>query len=149
MMEERLQLGYNLIIGCDSKDDIYGGYMRKNKDGFTYYSLTGEEGTLIGNFPNVFTSLQEGLTLQAYHCTSGMTTVMLGKREEGHGEFECLDQTVLAYRHDLVSALMELDSVLENRHEKPIEYRKAYRLWDSDRYQFYTRQFMKENNLEE
>ncbi len=148
-MEESLKLGYALIISCGLKEGIQGGYMRKSKDGISFYPLTGEEETLIGNFSSVLNSLQEGLTLQVYYCRNGMTTVMLGKRtyDEGHG-CECLEESVLAYSKDLVSALMDLDSTLENSNEKPIEYRKAYRLFENDRYQFYTGQFIKENNLE-
>lgn len=147
-MDEKLQLGYTLYLSCDGENNIKGGYLKKIDAGLCPSPLLGSEIELVSNFSNVLSSLKEGNTLQIYCSGSGMTTAMLGCAmfEGAYGESECLDQTILAYHSGSISTLMELDAILGNKDKKTIEYRKAYRLYGSDRYMFYTKSFSK--NLE-
>lgn len=147
-MDEKLHLGYTLYLSCDGEKNVKGGYLKKMENGLCPSPLIGSEIALVSSFSNVLASLEEGNTLQIYCSGSGMTTAMLGCAtfEGPYGESECLDQTILAYHSGSISTLMELDTILGNREKKSVEYKKAYRLYGSDKYLFYTKLFIK--NLE-
>ncbi len=142
-MDEKLNCGYTLYLSCDLEKNIRGGYLKKTENGLCPSPLIGNEEILIGNFSNILASLESGNTLQMYCSGSGMTTAMLGviTFEGPYGEDECLEQTLLAYHSGSISTLMELDTILGDSKNKPVEYRKAYRLYGSDKYLFYTKSF--------
>lgn len=146
-MDEKLKEGYTLYLSFDSEKNVKGGYLRRVEDGLWSCPLVGNEVVLVDNFPNILTSLEEGRTLQMYRSGYDMITAMLGRVtfEGPYGEIKCLDQAFLAYHSGSIPTLMELDAILEKNKENPMEYKKAYRLYGSDKYLFYTREFISEN----
>ena len=80
-------------------------------------------------------SLEDGNTLQMY--SDGFSIIsMFGRKifEGPYGEDECLDNILLVNNSGFLVILIEIDRVLENIKERPIVYRKAYRLYGNDKY---------------
>ena len=135
MLDSKLHYGYTLYLSCDKEKNIVGGYLKKTNSGLLYDSLIGNEELLVNSFSNVMSSLEDGYTLQMY--SDGFSIIsMLGRKifEGPYGEDECLDNILLVNNSGFLVSLIELDRVLENIKEKPIVYRKAYRLYGNDRY---------------
>lgn len=146
-MEERLKAGYTMYFSYNRDGNIQGGCLKKTDRGMHPIELIGEEQNFIQAFPHIVKSLENNNILQMYSSKNGMTTIMLGHKtlEGPYGEQECLEDTIVTYSSSPICALMELNNNLDSRKEKPLEYKKAYRLYGSDKYQFYTKKFMKEN----
>ena len=79
--------------------------------------------------------LNAGNTLQIYSDGFNVVTMLGRKIYEGpYGENECLDNILLINNSGVFACLIELDDFLERNKDKPIVYRKAYRLYGNDRY---------------
>ena len=135
MLDSKFHSGYTLYLSCDQKKNIIGGYLKRIRDGLVSDSLSGSEELLINSFSNVVSSLESGNTLQMY--ADGFSIVsMLGRKtfDGPYGENECLENILLVNNSGFLSCLIELDSILERSKEKPIVYKKAYRLYGNDKY---------------
>lgn len=147
-MINQLNEGYTLYFGYDRDGKVQGGYLKKVDRYMQPSSLQGDEESFIEMFPHILDSLRNGKMLQMYYGDGPyMYTAMLGDKilEGPYGEDECLDQVVVANDFHAILTLRELDNILENSMERPVVYQKAYRLYGSDKYQFYTREFIKKN----
>lgn len=140
-MEERLKAGYTMYFSYMQDGTIKGGYLKKTDRGMHPIDLFGKEQNFIQAFPHIVQSLEDNHLLQIYSNQNGMTTIMLGHQmfEGPYGEQECLVDTIVTYSSSLIGAFIELNNDLYSREEKPLEYKKAYRFYGSDKYQFYTK----------
>lgn len=140
-MEEKLRDNYTLYLSRDVNGEK-GCYLRKIERGMEPASLNGDEFLVLSKFPLINEALKNGKLLQMYQGDlSHMFTVMMGNStyEGPYAEVECLGNTIVAYANSPILALMELDSLIENTKEDEKISQKAYRLYGSDKYQFYTK----------
>ena len=145
-MIDQINEGYTLYFGYDRDGKMQGGYLKRVGRYMQPNSLQGDEEDFIEMFPHILDSLRNGKTLQMYYSRD-MYIAMLGEEilEGPYGEDKCLNQVVVANDFHAILTLRELDNILENSMERPVVYQKAYRLYGSDKYQFYTREFIKKN----
>lgn len=135
MLDSKLHAGYTLYLSCDKEKNVVGGYLKRIGDGLVSKSLIGNEELIINSFSNVMSCLENGNILQMY--ADGFSIVsMLGRKiyEGPYGENECLDNILLINNSGVFACLTELDDFLERNKDKPIVYRKAYRLYGNDKY---------------
>lgn len=148
-MEEMLFNGYTLYLSYKNNDVVLG-YLRSGKDGLEAIS-EGAGDTLLG-FPNILKNLQDGKLLQMYFGDiCHRFTVMLGSDgyEGPYGEDKYLEDVLVTFDTSPILALLKLENVLSVNSTKDEDkvLRKAYRLYGSDKYQFYTKDFRKKENL--
>lgn len=145
-MIEQLNAGYTLYFGYDRDGKVQGGYLKMVDHYMQPNSLQGDEEVFVEMFPHILDSLRNGKKLQMHYGNgSYMYTAMLGDEilEGPYGEDKCLDQVVVAYDSHAILTLKALDNVLKDSMERPVVFQKAYRFYGSDKYQFYTREFIK------
>ena len=142
MTMEAMLKDNNTLYLSGSDTEIYGNYLKKTSWGMVPSSLGEDELPLVEHFKLISESLKAGQTLQMY-CgdLSHMYTIMLGHvvGEGPYGEQDCLDDVIVTYDNNPLGALMSLEqAILEQREfDKNKELKKAYRLYGSDKYQFY------------
>ena len=135
MLDSKLHAGYTLYLSCDKEKNVVGGYLKKSVNGLMSESLFGNEKLLVSSFSNVMSCLKNGNILQMYADGFNVVTMLGRKIYEGpYGENECLDNILLINNSGVFACLIELDDFLKRNKDKPIVYRKAYRLYGNDRY---------------
>ena len=142
-MEERLKEGFTLIMSGEY-DCISGGYLKATEDGVYPSCLeVNEIGFLSKYFSNVLDNIKDEKILQLYSVNNGIVG-MLGERcYDKDADMEYLNVLETSFGTSVFLSLDELNKKLENKKNKV--YRKAYKVNRSDKYQFYTREFIKKN----
>ena len=98
---------------------------------------------MLKSYSEVFSNLEEQKILQLYSVNNGIVG-MLGERcYDKDVDMEYLNVLETSFGTSVFLSLDELNKKLENKKDKG--YRKAYKLSHSDKYQFYTREFIKKN----
>ena len=143
-MIDQINEGYTLYFGYDRDGKMQGGYLKRVGRYMQPNSLQGDEEDFIEMFPHILDSLRNGKTLQMYYSRD-MYIAMLGEEilEGPYGEDKCLNQVVVANDFHAILTLKALDNVLKDSMERPVVFQKAYRFYGSDKYQFYTEEFVK------
>lgn len=141
-MIKKLEQGYTLGISGEY-GNISGGYLKTTEDGVYSICLDGDEIELLKSYSEVFSNLEEQKILQLYSVNNGIVG-MLGERcYDKDADMEYLNVLETSFGTSVFLSLDELNKKLENKKNKV--YRKAYKVNRSDKYQFYTREFIKKN----
>ena len=143
MTNKLKEQGFTLILSGEY-GNISGGYLKATEDGVYPSCLEDNEiGFLSKYFSNVLDNIKDEKILQLYSVNNGIVG-MLGERcYDKDADMEYLNVLETSFGIDVVSSLDELNKKLENKKDKV--YRKAYKVNRSDKYQFYTREFIKKN----
>lgn len=141
-MIEKLKAGYTLIISGEY-GNVSGGYLKTTEEGVYPSCLDGDEIDFLKSYSEVFSNLEEQKILQLYSVNNGIVG-MLGERcYDKDADMEYLNVLETSFGPSAFLSLDELNKRLENKNDKV--YRKAYKVNRSDKYQFYTREFIKKN----
>lgn len=141
-MIKKLEQGYTLGISGEY-GNISGGYLKTTEDGVYSICLDGDEIELLKSYSEVFSNLEEQKILQLYSVNNGIVG-MLGERSyDKEIGIEYLDVLETSFGTSVFLSLEELNKKLEIKKDKV--YKKAYKVSHSDKYQFYTKKFIKEN----
>ena len=132
MTNKLKEQGFTLILSGEY-GNISGGYLKATEDGVYPSCLEGNEiGFLSKYFSNVLDNIKDEKILQLYSVNNGIV-VMLGERcYDKDADMEYLNVLETSFGIDVVSSLDELNKKLENKKDKV--YRKAYKLYGSDKY---------------
>lgn len=141
-MIEKLEQGFTLVLSGEY-GNISGGYLKITGKGVYPSCLDGDEIELLKSYSEVFSNLEEEKILQLYAVNNGIVG-MLGERcYDKDIDMEYLNVLETSFGKSVFLSLDELNKGLENKKDKV--YRKAYKFSHSDKYQFYTREFIKKN----
>ncbi len=135
-MEERLREGFTLIMSGEY-DSISGGYLKKGKDGMIPTCLIGNEVKTLEEFPLVLETIENRKILQLYSSGNDVVAMIGSRHYDGpYNESEYLEVKNFAKDDNLICVLSELNSQLSKNEEKEDAktYRKAYKLYGSDKY---------------
>lgn len=132
MTNKLKEQGFTLILSGEY-GNISGGYLKATEDGVYPSCLEGNEiGFLSKYFSNVLDNIKDEKILQLYSVNNGIVG-MLGERcYDKDADMEYLNVLETSFGIDVVSSLDELNKKLENKKDKV--YRKAYKLYGSDKY---------------
>ena len=118
-------------------DSISGGYLRKGKDGMIPTCLIGNEVKILEEFPLVLETIKNRKILQLYSSGNDVVAMIGSRHYDGpYNESEYLEVKNFAKDDNLICVLSELNSQLSKNEEKEDAktYRKAYKLYGSDKY---------------
>ena len=135
-MEERLKMGFTLVFNGEY-DNISGGYLKKGERGMIPMPLRGDEVDTLELFPSVLDTLLEGKILQLYSYDDDIIAMIGSRCYEGpYAEKEYLNVENNVKNSSVISALKELNLQLSESDVKEDvkTYRKAYKLYGSDKY---------------
>ncbi len=135
-MEEMLKVGFTLVFNGEY-DNISGGYLKKGERGMIPMPLRGDEVDTLELFPLVLDTLLEGKILQLYSYDDGIVAMIGSRCYEGpYAEKEYLNVEKNVKNNSVISTLKELNLQLFKNDEKEDAktYRKAYKLYGSDKY---------------
>ena len=99
--------------------------------------LIGNEVKALKTFPLVLETIEKRKILQLYSSGNDVVAMIGSRHYDGpYNESEYLEVENFAKDDDLICVLSELNSQLSKRDEKEDvkTYRKAYKLYDSDKY---------------
>ena len=137
-MEERLKEGFTLIMSGEY-EGISGGYLKRGNNGMGMIpaSLIGDEEKALEAFPLVLETIKNRKILQLYSSGNDVVAMIGSRHYDGpYNESEYLEVKNFAKDDNLICVLSELNSQLSKNEEKENvkTYRKAYKLYGSDKY---------------
>ena len=137
-MEERLKEGFTLIMSGEY-DSISGGYLRKGENGIGMIPacLIGNEVKTLEAFPLVLETIKNRKILQLYSSGNDVVAMIGSRHYEGpYAEKEYLEVLNGVQDNSVIGVLTELDAQLSksDKKENVKTYRKAYKLYGSDKY---------------
>lgn len=145
MTNKLKEQGFTLILSGEY-GNISGGYLKATEEGFYPACLEGYEVELLNTYPAVINNVGSQKILQLYSANNGIVG-MLGERcYDKEVDMEYLNVLETSFGLDVFLSLEDLNEKLVNKNEKVYRmFRKAYKVSNGDKYQFYTRDFIKKN----
>ena len=137
-MEERLREGFTLIMSGEY-EGISGGYLKRGNNGIGMIPacLVGDEEKVLEAFPKILETIRSSKILQLYSSGNDVVGMIGSRHYEGpYAEKEYLEVLNGVQDNSVIGVLTELDLQLSksDKKENVKTYRKAYKLYGSDKY---------------
>ncbi len=139
-MESRIRAGFTCYVSVDESKNINISYLKAIGEGLIPVEAIGVEEAVIREFPNIMDYLSRGYLMEIFTPDMGnMIVAMLGKHvyEGPYAEEEAIEDIEVETHSDVVRTLMSMDEALGKKDKNKYDYKRAYRLYGTDKYRLY------------